>query len=107
MLASELAAIPNGQGKQQGIKVGATVARQLVALRSSDGSAAIPPPFVAGNKPGDYRPTPPNFPAPVFTNWGSVTPFVLSSGRQFRPAPPPPITSLAYARALNQVKSLG
>jgi membrane-associated phospholipid phosphatase len=32
---------------------------------------------------------------------------VLSSGRQFRPAPPPPITSVAYARALNQVKSLG
>ena len=58
-------------------------------------------------KPGDYRPTPPNFPAPVFTNWGSVTPFVLGSGRQFRPAAPPPITSVAYARALNQVKSLG
>jgi membrane-associated phospholipid phosphatase len=107
MLASELAAIPNGQGKQQGIKVGATVARRLVALRSSDGSAATPPPFVAGNKPGDYRPTPPAFAPPVFTNWGSVTPFVLSSGRQFRPAPPPPITSVAYARALNQVKSLG
>jgi membrane-associated phospholipid phosphatase len=107
MLASDLAAIPDGQGKQQGIKVGATVARRLVALRSSDGSAAIPPPFVAGTKPGDYRPTPPNFPAPVFTNWGSVTPFVLGSGSQFRPAPPPPITSVAYARALNQVKSLG
>jgi membrane-associated phospholipid phosphatase len=107
MLASELAAIPNGQGKQQGIKVGAAVARRLVAFRSSDGSAATPPPFVAGNKPGDYRPTPPAFAPPVFTNWGSVTPFVLSSGRQFRPAPPPPITSVAYARALNQVKSLG
>src|SRR5438552_4072524 len=37
----------------------------------------------------------------------SVTPFVLGGGRQFRPAPPPPITSAAYARALNQVKSLG
>ena len=107
MLASELAAIPNGQGKQQGIKVGAAVARRLVALRSSDGSAAAPPPFAAGNKPGDYRPTPPAFAPPVFTNWGSVTPFVLSSGRQFLPAPPPPITSVAYARALNQVKSLG
>jgi len=107
MLASELAAIPNGQGKQQGIKVGAAVARRLVALRSSDGSAATPPPFAAGNKPGDYRPTPSAFAPPVFTNWGSVTPFVLSSGQQFRPAPPPPITSVAYARALNQVKSLG
>jgi membrane-associated phospholipid phosphatase len=107
MLATELAVIPSSQGKQQGIQVGATVARRLVGIRSSDGSAATPPPFVPGTKPGDYRPAPPNFPAPVFTNWGSVTPFVLDSGRQFRPAPPPAITSAAYARALNQVKSLG
>jgi membrane-associated phospholipid phosphatase len=107
LLARELAAIPDSRGKQQGIRVGDIVAKRLIRIRSSDGSAAIPPPFVAGNKPGDYRPTPPKFPAPVFTNWGSVKPFVLGSGRQFRPAAPPPITSAAYARALNQVKSLG
>ncbi len=107
LLAGELAAIPDTRGKQQGIRVGHVVAKRLIGLRSSDGSAATPPPFAAGNQPGDYRPTPPAFPAPVFTNWGSVRPFVLSSGRQFRPAPPPPITSAAYARALNQVKSLG
>ena len=107
MLAAQLSAIPDTRGKQQGIQVGATVARLLVGLRSSDGSAVTPPPFVPGTMPGDYRPTPPNFPAPVFTNWGTVTPFVLDSGSQFRPAPPPPITSAAYAAALNQVKSLG
>jgi membrane-associated phospholipid phosphatase len=107
MLAAQLAAIPDTPGKQQGIQVGATVARLLVGLRAADGSAVAPPPFVPGTKPGDYRPTPPNFPAPVFTNWGTVTPFVLSSGSQFRPAPPPPVTSAAYARVLNQVKSLG
>ena len=107
LLAGELAAIPDSRGKQQGIRVGEIAAKRLIGLRSSDGSAATPPPFIAGTKPGDYRPTPPKFPAPVFTNWGSVTPFVLGSGRQFRPAPPPPITSAAYARALNQVKSLG
>ena len=107
LLAGELAAIPDTQGKQRGIEVGQIVAERLVGIRSSDGSAATPPPFVAGNQPGDYRPTPPNFPAPLFTNWGSITPFVLRSGQQFRPDPPPPITSAAYARALNQVKSLG
>jgi membrane-associated phospholipid phosphatase len=107
MLAAQLAAIPNTPGKQQGIQVGATVAKLLVGLRTSDGSAVTPPPFIPGTKPGDYRPTPPNFPAPVFTNWGTVTPFVLDSGSQFRPAPPPPVTGAAYARALNQVKSLG
>ncbi|HYY18405.1 MAG TPA: vanadium-dependent haloperoxidase [Streptosporangiaceae bacterium] len=107
MLAAELALIPGGQGKHDGTWVGAAVARQLLQVRAADGSAATPPPFVAGTQPGDYRPTPPAFPAPVFTNWGMVTPFVLHSGRQFRPAPPPPVTSAAYAKALNEVKSLG
>src|SRR5689334_891572 len=107
MLATELAAIPDGPGKQQGIQVGASVAKSLVNLRSTDGSAATPPPFVPGTQPGQYRSTPPNFPAPVFTNWGTIAPFVLDSGQQFRPPAPPPITGPAYARALNQVKSLG
>jgi membrane-associated phospholipid phosphatase len=107
VLAGQLAAIPGTTGKQQGIQVGARVAKRLVALRSTDGSALTPPPFVPGTKPGDYRPTPPNFPTPVFTNWGTIRPFVLSSGQQFRPPAPPPITGPAYARALNQVKSLG
>ncbi len=106
-LASELAAIPGGTDKQQGIQVGQAVAARLVAVRANDGSAAVPPPFVPGNLPGDYRPTPPNFPAPVFTNWWTVTPFVLESGAQFRPGPPPALTSRAYADALNEVKSLG
>ena len=107
MLAAQLSAIPDTPGKQQGIQVGATVAKLLLDLRSTDGSAVTPPPFVPGNQPGDYRPTPPNFPAPVFTNWGTITPFVLDSGQQFRPPAPPPITGAAYASALNQVKSLG
>src|ERR1700741_951857 len=84
LLAGELGAIPDSRGKQQGIRVGEIAAKRLIGLRSSDGSAATPPPFIAGTKQGDYRPTPPQFPAPVFTNWGSVTPFVLGSGRQFR-----------------------
>ncbi len=107
LLAGQLTAIPDTRGRQQGIGVGHAVAKRLAGIRASDGSAAAPPPFVAGTQPGDYRPTPPNFPAPVFTNWGSVTPFVLEGGQQFRPAPPPPITSAAYASALNEVKSLG
>jgi PAP2 superfamily len=106
-LASELAAIPDGAGKQQGIQVGQAVAARLLAIRANDGSAVEPPPFVPGNKPGDYQPTPPQFAAPVFTNWGNVTPFVLNNGAQFRPGPPPALTSQAYIQALNEVKSLG
>src|SRR6266700_2839904 len=51
LLASELAAIPGSRGKQQGIRVGDIVAKRLIGLRSSDGSAATPPPFIAGNQP--------------------------------------------------------
>src|SRR2546425_1643532 len=106
-LASELAAIPNGAGKQQGSQVGQAVAARLLAIRATDGSAATPPPFVPGNQPGNYQLTPPKFVAPVFTNWSNVTPFVLNNAAQFRPGPPPAVTSQAYAQALNEVKSLG
>jgi hypothetical protein len=107
LLASQLAAIPDGGAKQDGIDVGRAVASHLVSLRSSDGSSVTPPPFVAGTKPGDYRPTPPKFPAPVFTNWGNISPFVLRHGDQFRSSTPSPVSSRAYATALNEVKSLG
>ena len=107
LFVDELAMIPNGRAKDRGIRVGDKVAARLLAARADDGSAAIPAPFVAGTQPGDYRSTPPNFPTPVFTDWGKVTPFVLESGSQFRPAPPPALTSAAYATALNEVKSLG
>src|SRR2546428_10350127 len=64
-LAGELAAIPDGAGKQQGIQVGQAVAARLLAIRTDDGSAATPPPFVPGNQPGNYQLTPPKFAAPV------------------------------------------
>jgi len=107
LLASELATIPGGAGKQQGIQVGQAVAARLIAIRADDGSAATAQPFVPGNQPGQYQLTPPKFAAPVFTNWGNVTPFVLNSAAQFRPGPPPALTSQAYIQALNEVKSLG
>ena len=103
---AQLATIPNGADKQHGIQVGDGIAARILQLRANDGSAVVPPPFTPGTQPGNYRPTPPNFPTPVFTNWGHVTPFVLKSGSQFRPEPPPALTSAAYAQALNEVKSL-
>jgi hypothetical protein len=107
LLSAELQAIPDGSPKREGIKVGSTVAARVVQNRSSDGSGATPAAFVPGTGPGDYRPTPPNFPAPVFTNWGTIRPFVLESGSQFRPAAPPAVTSADYAAALNEVENLG
>jgi membrane-associated phospholipid phosphatase len=104
---AELAKVADGPARDKGIRLGEQVASDLLAIRANDGSSVTPPPFVPGTGPGDYQPTPPNFPTPVFTAWGQVTPFVLDRGDQFRPAPPPALTSDAYAAAINEVQSLG
>lgn len=104
---AELAQVPGGPAKDKGVQLGERVAADLLAIRAGDGSSVVPPPFVPGVDPGDYQPTPPNFAPPVFTSWGQVTPFVLDRGDQFRPGPPPALTSDAYTAALNEVESLG
>src|ERR1700740_618300 len=109
-LQQSLAAIPDGLDKTDGIAVGKTVADEILALRSNDGSNATPIPFVFTNPPapGAYQSTPPNFPKqPQFTHWSQVTPFALERANQFRPGPPPDLTSERYARVFNEVKSLG
>ncbi len=106
-LATELAAIPNGAAKQRGIDAGRLAASFMLAVRSDDGSSTPPPPAPAGTQPGDYRSTPPFVAPGVFTQWSGVTPFVLNQAKQFRPDPPPSLSSASYARAINQVRSLG
>jgi membrane-associated phospholipid phosphatase len=108
MLASELSTIPADVARQAGEAVGSRVATLMLALRAGDGSANPAPLFVAGNQPGNYQVTPPNVgKQPVFTGWGKVTPWALDSASQFRPGPPPALTSAAWATAINQVESLG
>ena len=104
---AELAQVPGGPAKDKGVQLGERVAADLLAIRAGDGSSVVPPPFLPGVDPGDYQPPPPNFAPPVFTSWGQVTPFVLDRGDQFRPGPPPALTSDAYTAALNEVESLG
>ena len=107
-LLQSLAQIPDGDDKTIGIQIGQTVADKILALRSTDGSTAASIPYVFGNAPGDYQSTPPNFPAqPQFTHWSHVTPFALKQANQFRPGPPPALTSDTYSDAFNQIKSLG
>ncbi|MEV0407107.1 vanadium-dependent haloperoxidase [Actinoallomurus sp. NPDC050550] len=106
-LTADLAAIPAGRAKQEGVRVGSQAAHGILALRTHDGADAPPPPYTTTGKPGDYRPTPPGLKPPEFTGWGKVTPFLLSTGHQFRPAAPPALSSSAYAAAINEVKSVG
>jgi hypothetical protein len=107
-LQQSLAQIPDGEDKVEGTRIGQTVADSILALRSNDGSNANPIRYVFGTAPGDYQSTPPNFVSqPQFTHWSRVTPFALQRANQFRPGPPPLLTSDAYSDAFNQVKSLG
>src|SRR3954453_9980180 len=102
-----LAQDPGGSGRAQGIRVGRQVAARIRPGRAGDGSSAPPIPFQPGTAPGDYQLTPPAVAAPVFTQWPHVRPFVLRRASQFRPPPPPALTSAKYAAAINEVKALG
>jgi membrane-associated phospholipid phosphatase len=103
-----LAQIPDGADKTLGTDVGKAIAQATLILRSDDGSAAPPPPYVFGTAAGNFQSTPPNFPKqPVFTHWAQVEPFALQHARQFRPGPPPALTSAEYTEVFNEVKSLG
>ena len=48
-------------------------------------------------------PTPP----PLFAEYARAKPWVLARAEQFRPGPPPALTSAAYARDYNETKELG
>jgi membrane-associated phospholipid phosphatase len=106
-LQEDLGQITDGLEKTSGIAVGAAVAAEVVAFRANDGSNITPPPFKAGTAPGDYQLTPPNFATADFTQWPGVTLFALARADEFRPVPPPQLTSEEYVRVFNEVKSLG
>lgn len=106
-LQQDLGQIQDGKNKSDGISVGQTVAAQILAFRSNDGSGVTPPPFVPGSAPGGYQFTPPNFAPADFTQWPTVTPFALARADEFRPGPPPVLTSDEYTKVFDEVKSLG
>ena len=96
-------------GSDPGVAVGAKAAAGIIALRAGDKSfpATAPPPFTGGTNAGDWRPTPPANAAMAFPWLGTVRPFTMRRPGQFRVMPPPPLNSLKYTRAYNEVKELG
>ncbi len=108
--ADELALL-GGQSAQSvanGVSIGQYVGQQLVSLRLNDGSAnGEEPNYQGGTNPGEWRPTGPGFIGGVGVHWGEVTPWTMTSGSQFRPPPPPSLTSQEYTDAFNEVKDYG
>jgi hypothetical protein len=78
----------------------------MLALRAHDHSqdpmSYTPTPGI-----GAWVPTLPAFAPALEPGWGLVTPFVLTSGSQFRPPPPPAPGSDAYVRDYLEIVSIG
>ncbi len=103
---AQLAAIAEGQPKADGIAWGQSVAQAVLNLRAGDGWDVVVP-YTPSGLLGRWKPTPPGFAPFLLPGWGRVTPFSMTSGSQFRPQPPPPITSVTYAFDVNVLKTYG
>ena len=90
-----------------GIAVGKSVAAAILAARATDKAAAAQFPYTApgGGTPGVWAAID-TTPA-LLPGWGSVTPWVLQSGSQFRPDGPPSLDSARWARDYTEIKELG
>ncbi|HWH80872.1 MAG TPA: vanadium-dependent haloperoxidase [Burkholderiaceae bacterium] len=102
MYDTEMAKIPAGPAMALGIALGAEVARATLALRANDGRSVALAPFVPGTTPGAFRGV-----NPVNRQQPYIRPFVLQSADQFRPGPPPALTSDLYTTDFNEVKAYG
>ena len=103
--AASLAAIPNGFAKTTGIGIGAEAAAELIALRQGDGLGANIGFTMPTPGPGVWQ-----LPAGVnpLVPWMSkLRPFMLNSPDQFRPGPPPDLSSAVWAEQYNEVLTYG
>jgi hypothetical protein len=101
-LTASLAAIPDGEMKAKGVDLGKKAAAEIIALRAKDG-ADEPESYRPRTTAGVYVPTV----IPVFSHFPTVSPFVMTSGTQFRPAAPPALDSLVWTTDVNEIRLLG
>src|SRR5215210_2730206 len=94
--------IPEGPARCQGIALGEQVAAAVVAARAEDGTDAADT-YRPSATPGVYVTTAP----PLFEQYARAKPWVLAKADQFRPGPPPALSSAAYANEYDEVKALG
>jgi hypothetical protein len=102
MLSKSLAAVAEGEPKATGIELGKKAAAEMTALRANDGFDASEH-YRPHTSPGVYVPTV----VPLFSAVGAATPWAMTSGSQFRPAPPPALDSETWTRDLNEIRELG
>jgi hypothetical protein len=100
--AASLKQIPDGSAKTEGIAVGEQAAAVIFAERAND-ATGVPDTYRPVTTPGVWVPTAP----PLFPEYARAKGWVITSADQFRPGPPPPLTSALYARDYNETKEIG
>jgi membrane-associated phospholipid phosphatase len=102
-LADPLWSADPARSVTDGEAIGRTAAQQLLAERANDGASATWTEAVPTGAGMWYSsaslPTPPLRPL-----WGSVSPWLMTRGDQFRPEPPPPFGSADFQSALAEVR---
>ena len=93
-------------GNDPGLVVGYAAADTLLGQYRGT-TTTIPLPFNGGTDAGQWRPTPPGNASMSFVYLATTTPFTMTSPSQFRPGPPPALTSEKYLREYNEVKEVG
>jgi hypothetical protein len=99
---TSIAGVADGPAKNEGIALGEQVAAAVQADRQTDGTN-IPDTYRPVTSPGVWVPTT----LPLFAQYAQAKPWVLKSADQFRPGPPPSLSSALYARDYNETKQVG
>jgi hypothetical protein len=94
--------IADGPAKAAGIAAGEKAAAEVFARRADD-NPATPESYRPQASAGAYVPTS----MVAVPQWSQRKPWLMSSAAQFRPAAPPALTSEAWARDFNEVRTLG
>src|SRR5712671_422648 len=100
--AAMLESVPDGPARAAGIALGEKVAGAVFADRQND-QTNVPDTYRPLTRPGVWVPTTP----PIFSQYATAKPWGMKAANQFRPGPPPKLSSALYARDYNETKEFG
>ena len=93
---------PDGLGTTAGEAIGNEAAAAVLADRTND-NTSVPDTYRPITAPGVWVPTTP----PITAQYARAKPWGFERPDQFRPAPPPALSSAQYARDFNETSTLG
>ena len=97
-----LESVPDSPARAAGIALGEKVAASVFTDRQND-DTSVPDTYRPLTRPGVWVPTTP----PLFSQYATARPWGMKTASQFRPGPPPSLSSDVYARDYNEVKEFG